>query len=115
MDFHYAGIFRFLVLTTLSTSVRNSTMITKQFISRAMIGFIRLYQLVAPSWIRNCCRYTPTCSQYAIMVIDEYGPIKGLSLSLLRLLRCIPPFGGSDWPDLNEKGKSDDSHKLSRV
>lgn len=87
----------------------------KYLVSHSMIGLIRLYQSMAPSWIRNCCRYTPSCSQYAIMVINEYGPIKGFFLSLFRVLRCIPPFGGIDWPILNRKGNYNDFDKLSRV
>jgi len=83
--------------------------------SQFMISLIRLYQLIAPSWVRNCCRYTPTCSEYAIIVIEEFGPIKGFFLSLFRVLRCIPPFGGIDWPTLNRKGNCDGHDKLSRV
>ncbi|MHC4155854.1 MAG: membrane protein insertion efficiency factor YidD [Planctomycetota bacterium] len=70
----------------------------KHRIVTILVRLIRLYQKTAPSWIRRSCRYTPTCSEYAILVISEKGAIVGLLLSILRVLRCIPPFGGIDWP-----------------
>lgn len=39
------------------------------------------------------CRYTPTCSQYAIEAIKKHGPLKGFWLALKRILRCHP-WGG---------------------
>lgn len=39
------------------------------------------------------CRFTPTCSQYAIDAVSKHGPIKGLWLAVKRLLRCHP-WGG---------------------
>lgn len=42
------------------------------------------------------CRYTPTCSQYAIEALKKHGPIKGLWLTVKRLSRCHP-WGGSGY------------------
>ena len=42
------------------------------------------------------CRYTPTCSQYAVEAIKKHGPFKGSWLALKRLLRCHP-WGGSGY------------------
>lgn len=42
------------------------------------------------------CRFTPTCSQYAIEALSKYGPFKGLYLTVKRLLRCRPG-GGSGY------------------
>lgn len=39
------------------------------------------------------CRYTPTCSEYAVEAIKKYGPGKGLLLALKRIARCHP-WGG---------------------
>lgn len=36
------------------------------------------------------CRFYPTCSQYALEAIDKYGVLKGLKLSLIRILKCHP-------------------------
>lgn len=37
-----------------------------------------------------CCRFIPTCSQYALEAIEKYGAIKGGILALRRILRCNP-------------------------
>jgi len=42
------------------------------------------------------CRYTPTCSQYAIDAVKKYGPFKGGYLAIKRILRCHP-WGGSGY------------------
>jgi len=39
------------------------------------------------------CRYTPTCSEYAIQAINKYGPFRGGYLAIKRILRCHP-WGG---------------------
>lgn len=60
--------------------------------------------LILVKFYRNCispltpasCRFTPTCSAYALEAITKYGPIKGGWLTLRRLLRCHP-WGGSGY------------------
>ncbi len=42
------------------------------------------------------CRYTPTCSTYALQAIKKYGPFKGTWLAVKRILRCNP-WGGSGY------------------
>ena len=42
------------------------------------------------------CRFTPTCSTYAIQAIRKHGPFKGLALAVWRILRCNP-WGGSGY------------------
>ena len=59
-------------------------------IRRVLTGMIRLYQKhISPSLPRTC-RFYPTCSQYAVQAIKKHGPIKGLGLSVWRILRCNP-------------------------
>lgn len=71
---------------------------------RLLLFFVRFYRkffspLKAPS-----CRFTPTCSQYAIEAIERYGAAKGLWLSIKRLSRCHPFHpGGYDPVDEQEK------------
>ena len=43
-----------------------------------------------PLQTHNCCRFTPTCSEYTKQAINKYGAIKGLKLGIKRLLRCRP-------------------------
>ena len=63
-----------------------------------MILMIRGYQIfLSPMKVRTHCIYTPTCSQYAIEALEKYGVVKGLWLSVRRILRCHPwAEGGYD-------------------
>ncbi|HRN80465.1 MAG TPA: membrane protein insertion efficiency factor YidD [Ferruginibacter sp.] len=54
------------------------------------MGLIRLYQLIISPWLGSKCRYTPTCSQYAIEAFRKYGPLKGMYLTVKRVLSCHP-------------------------
>ncbi len=54
-----------------------------------MIFLIRCYQ-VFPTSAHKMCRFTPTCSQYTIDAINEYGTIKGIKLGIKRISRCRP-------------------------
>lgn len=54
---------------------------------------IRLYQLLISPLLPNSCRFTPTCSAYAIEALKVHGPIIGLWLTLRRIVRCNP-WGG---------------------
>lgn len=60
---------------------------------RLLLMLVRFYQLCISPLIPPRCRYTPTCSQYAIEAIGKYGAIKGSYLTVKRLLRCHP-WGG---------------------
>ncbi|MCI5829343.1 MAG: membrane protein insertion efficiency factor YidD [Treponema sp.] len=59
-----------------------------------MYFFIRFYQVCISPLFPDCCRYTPSCSQYAIEAIKKYGPFKGFYLAVRRILRCNPFFEG---------------------
>ncbi|WP_373288404.1 membrane protein insertion efficiency factor YidD [Legionella impletisoli] len=67
---------------------------------------IRLYQYIISPLIKPCCRYYPSCSQYALEAIDHHGACKGLLMTVRRLLRCHPwSPGGYDpvLPNTKEK------------
>ena len=51
---------------------------------------IRFYQLAISPHKGPCCRFIPTCSQYAYEAITKYGDIKGGYLSIRRILKCHP-------------------------
>lgn len=57
---------------------------------------IRFYQYCISPLLPPTCRFTPTCSQYAIEALKKHGPIYGLWLITKRLLRCHP-WGGSGY------------------
>ena len=59
---------------------------------RLIINIIKVYQAVISPFYPPCCRFYPTCSQYAIEAISRNGVLFGAWLSLKRILRCHP-FG----------------------
>ncbi|CAG9294974.1 membrane protein insertion efficiency factor YidD [Celerinatantimonas diazotrophica] len=59
-----------------------------------LIGLIRFYQLAISPLIGPRCRFTPTCSNYAIEALKVHGLIKGSWLSIKRLLKCQPLHSG---------------------
>jgi uncharacterized protein len=67
-------------------------------VSDALISVIRFYQRIAPAAVRGTCRFTPTCSEYAIRSIEKYGPFRGGWRAARRILRCRAPNGGIDEP-----------------
>lgn len=67
-----------------------------RIISVIFIGIIRLYQqLISPLFMPRC-RYTPTCSEYALNAIKKYGSFRGGWLTIKRVLKCHP-FGGNGY------------------
>ncbi len=65
----------------------------KPAISGVFLLLIRAYQLLLSPMLGASCRYTPTCSQYAVEAIRKYGPFKGGWLAIRRIARCHP-WGG---------------------
>lgn len=58
---------------------------------RVLLFLIKLYQTsISPYKGGSCCRFIPTCSQYAIEAIEKYGAVKGLFLATKRILKCHP-------------------------
>ncbi len=64
----------------------------------ALIFFVKLYRKYISPLKAPCCRFTPTCSAYAIEAIEEWGAIVGSVLALWRVLRCNPFCRGGDDP-----------------
>lgn len=65
---------------------------------RICIALIKFYRKNLSPLKRNaCCKYVPTCSQYALEAYEKYGFFKGTILSVWRILRCNPfSKGGYD-------------------
>ena len=57
---------------------------------RGLIRLIRFYQKQISPNHPPCCRFTPTCSQYALEAVEKYGFVKGGALAVWRVLRCNP-------------------------
>lgn len=61
---------------------------------RLLLAAIRFYQHHISPAFPSRCRFTPTCSQYAVEAISKYGAGKGSVLALRRILRCHPFYKG---------------------
>ena len=62
-----------------------------------LIKLIRLYQITLSAFVGQHCRFTPTCSNYAIKAIENHGLTKGVVLSTKRVCKCQPwSEGGID-------------------
>ncbi len=57
---------------------------------RVGIVLVRAYQLALSPFAGGACRFTPSCSDYAIQAIQEHGAVRGLGLALRRVGRCHP-------------------------
>jgi putative membrane protein insertion efficiency factor len=62
----------------------------KQIWYLIFIAPIKIYQLFISPMLPNTCRHLPTCSDYTIEAINEYGVLKGIIKGLNRILRCNP-------------------------
>ncbi len=59
-----------------------------------LLGAIRLYQLALSALLPRACRFEPTCSRYAALALRRHGLVRGLGLTVWRLLRCQPFCAG---------------------
>ena len=59
-------------------------------IASLLIGLVRGYRLLLSPWLGASCRFTPTCSVYAIEALERHGAAAGSYLTLARLARCQP-------------------------
>ena len=78
----------------------------KQIIKQLLIKIIKLYKLIISPYLGNKCRYLPTCSEYFIESLNEYGILKGFLKGSKRILSCHPIkfLGGGEGFDPVNKG-----------
>jgi uncharacterized protein len=69
--------------------------------ARPLIGLVRLYQ-AARAGRPSPCRFTPSCSTYAVEALEAHGATKGLGLTAWRIARCNP-WGGHGYDPVPEK------------
>jgi putative membrane protein insertion efficiency factor len=68
-----------------------------QWPKKIALGLIGIYQYIISPLFPPSCRFTPTCSRYAIDAIERYGFAKGVFLAIKRIARCHPfTRGGYD-------------------
>ncbi len=70
------------------------------------IFFIKLYRKFISPLKPPCCRFTPTCSQYAIEALEVHGFFKGSLLAIWRILRCNP-FGKGGYDPVPPKKRKE--------
>ena len=73
-----------------------------------LIKLIRVYKYLVSPLLGNSCRYLPTCSEYSIEALKEFGFVKGLILSFKRILSCHPIRflgGGEGFDPIKKKTK----------
>jgi len=81
----------------------------------ALIGVVRLYQKLISPVTPPSCRYYPCCSAYAVTALRRHGLMRGLPLTVWRLLRCNPwSRGGVDHvPEAWPSGRQHQLEKMS--
>ena len=70
---------------------------------------VKIYQWIISPLLPTSCRFTPTCSQYALDAFKEHGLFRGWYLAIKRIGRCHP-WGGSGYDPVPKKIKDNDSH-----
>lgn len=69
------------------------------------LALIRFYQSALSPLLPSACRYYPTCSAYAYEAVEKRGALRGVGMTLRRLLRCRP-FGGYGYDPVPEEQDS---------
>ena len=80
----------------------------RNLIKKVLIFLIKTYQMtLSPRFSHGSCRYTPTCSQYALEAIEIHGIFKGCLLAAWRILRCNA-FSKGGWHPVPPKKTKED-------
>jgi putative membrane protein insertion efficiency factor len=74
----------------MAARLRRFTRIVNRVLVGVLIALIRVYQWTLSPWLGADCRFEPTCSTYAVLALERFGPIRGSWLAVRRLLRCHP-------------------------
>lgn len=67
-------------------------------VNAVLMGGVRAYRFFLSPWLGSACRFTPTCSLYALEALEQHGPAAGSYLAARRLLRCHPWCKGGHDP-----------------
>ncbi|MBT3445592.1 MAG: membrane protein insertion efficiency factor YidD [Thermodesulfobacteriota bacterium] len=62
----------------------------RKLIQKLLLTLIKLYRGSFSLVLPKSCRFTPSCSEYAMQAISTFGPYKGSKLAFLRVIRCNP-------------------------
>ena len=79
------------------------------FFTQILVRLIKIYRYLVSPLLGRSCRYLPTCSEYSIEALQTFGFVKGVYLSIKRILSCHPiKFlgGGEGFDPVNKKIKA---------
>ncbi|MEI6865994.1 membrane protein insertion efficiency factor YidD [Flavicella sp.] len=82
----------------------------QKIIKFPFIALVRIYQAMISPYIPSTCRYSPTCSHYAIEALEVHGVLKGGILAIKRILSCHP-WGGSGYDPVPQSIKKQNNNK----
>lgn len=82
-------------------------------LGRILIGAVRLYQVAVSPWTPPACRFTPTCSTYAIEALQRHGAGRGVWLTVRRLAQCHP-WGGYGYDPVPPHGAAGERASCDR-
>ena len=85
----------------------------RQFAQRAVLHLLRGYKWLVSPMFPPACRYTPTCSEYAMEAIERFGVLRGGLKSLWRILRCHPFVRGGYDPVLSKLTTNDQRRRTN--
>lgn len=71
-------------------------------LGRILTAVVRFYQLAVSPWTPAACRFTPTCSSYALAALERHGALRGSWLAVRRICRCHP-WGGYGYDPVPER------------
>lgn len=86
------------------TDAKRPTVRAGAWVVRGLIYVIELYRHMVSPLRPASCRFVPTCSQYAVEALGEYGVIRGAWLTIARLAKCGPWHRGG-WDPIPERGE----------
>lgn len=87
----------------ITSKLRQGLRGTEMAVVRGVIFLIQLYRHMVSPLRLPTCRFTPTCSQYAVDALAEYGLVRGSALAVVRLAKCGPWHRGG-WDPIPERG-----------
>ena len=89
----------------------------KKVTSQILHTLVRLYQIILSPYLGGRCRFTPSCSEYALAVIKTHPPHQALFLIIKRLGKCHPlgPYGFDLPPSKQQKNQSSCQQKKNMI
>jgi uncharacterized protein len=75
---------------SLSTNIAGLVSSVLRLPQRFLMGVVQAYRLLLSPWLGSGCRFSPTCSAYALTALERHGAAYGSALAVWRIARCHP-------------------------